>query len=201
MSLPSLIPSGAPNHDDWNELFNDLVKLGDRFFLNDGCKFFMSDPAERFGFSHKLDWTEFLHGRSIASHIPCGVSLRLHFCLWFLHILVFALSMSWVARDDLPISVVCFVSRVCIPHAQCLDLLCPGFEVGVDHLLRESISSVGCVSAAHQISSTGIGMPGREDHDPPDDGDDRRGGDRGHGGENGLAYGQIELFLCLNTYG
>ena len=72
-----------------------------------------------------------------------------------------------------------------------LDLLCPGFEVGVDHLLRESISSVGCVSASHQISSTGIGMPGRENHDAPDDGDDRRGGDRRHGGENGLAVAEV----------
>ena len=29
----------------------------------------------------------------------------------------------------------------------------------------------GCVSAVHQISSTGIGMSGREDRDPPDGGD------------------------------
>ena len=94
VSLPSLIPSDAPNHDDCNEIFNDLVKLGDRFILNDGCKFFMSDPPERFGFLHKVDWTEFLHSRSIASCIPCGVSLHLHFCFWFLHILMVALSMS-----------------------------------------------------------------------------------------------------------
>ena len=34
-------------------------------------------------------------------------------------------------------------------------------------------------------------MPGREDHDPPDDGDDRRGGDRGKGGENGRAVAEV----------
>ena len=99
---------------------------------------------------------------------------------WFLHILMFALTIFWVARDDLPISVVCFVSRVCIPHAQCwfffgnsyccsLDLFCSGFEVGAGHLLQEPISSVSCVSAVHQISSTGIGVSGREGRDPPDD--------------------------------
>ena len=72
----------------------------------------------------------------------------------------------------------------------CLDLLCPRFEVG-DHLLQESISSVGCVSAVHHISSIGIGMPGREDHDPLHDGDDRRGGDRGNGGKNCLAVAEV----------
>ena len=43
----------APNHDDWNELFNDPAKLEDKLILNDGSKFFMSDPAERFGLLHK----------------------------------------------------------------------------------------------------------------------------------------------------
>ena len=115
---------------------------------------------------------------------------------WFLHILVSALTMFWGARDDLPLSEVCFVSRVCIPRAQCwlflssnscrcsLDLFCSGFEVGVGHLLQEPISSVGC-------ASTGIGMSGREDRDPPDDGEDGRGGDRGNGGENGLAAAEV----------
>ena len=115
---------------------------------------------------------------------------------------MFAHAVFCVARDDLPISVVCFVSRVCTPHAQCwfffgnryfcsLDLFCSGFEVGVGHLLQELISSVGCVSAVHQISSTGIGMSGREDQCLPDDGDDGRGGDRGNGGENGLAVAEV----------
>ena len=80
MSLPSLIPPDAPKHDDWNVLFNDLPKLEDKFILKDGCKFFTSDPAERFGFLRKVDWTEFLHGRSIASYILCEVSSRLHIC-------------------------------------------------------------------------------------------------------------------------
>ena len=65
------------------------------------------------------------------------------------------------------------------------------FEVGVDNLLPKPISSVGCVSAVHQISSTGIGMSGREARDPPDDGDDGRGGDRGNGGESGLAVAEV----------
>ena len=47
------IPSDAPNHDDWNELFNEPAKLEDKLILNDGSKFFMSDPAERFGLLHK----------------------------------------------------------------------------------------------------------------------------------------------------
>ena len=110
MSLPSLIPSDAPNHGDWNELFNEPAKLGDKLILNDGCKFFVSDPAERFGLLHKVDWTEFLHGRSIASYIPRGVSLPSAHQFWFLHILTFALTMFWVAHDDWPISIVCFVS-------------------------------------------------------------------------------------------
>ena len=122
---------------------------------------------------------------------------------WFLHILVSALTMFWGARDDLPLSAVCFVSRVCIPRAQCwlflssnscrcsLDLSCSGFEVGVGHLLQEPISSVGCVSAVHQISSTGIGMSGREDRDLPDDGEDGRGADRGNGGRSGLAVAEV----------
>ena len=43
-------------------------------------------------------------GRNIASYIPCGVFFTSAHQLWFLHILMFALTMFWVARDDLPIS-------------------------------------------------------------------------------------------------
>ena len=74
------------------------------------------------------------------------------------------------------------------------------FEVGVGHFLQEPISSVGCVSVVHQISSTGIGMSGREDRDPPDGGDDERGGDCGNGGENGLVVAEVHpgngLLVC-----
>ena len=82
-----------------------------------------------------------------------------------------------------------------IPHAQCwsffdnrycssLDLFCSRFEVGVDHLLQRPISFVCCVSAVHQISSTGIGMS-------PDGGEDGRGRDRGDRGESGLAVAEV----------
>ena len=102
---------------------------------------------------------------------------------------MFALFMSWVARDDLPISIVC----LCFlgVHSSCPVLvllwqellLQPRLalfriEVRVDHLLQESISSLGCVSAVHQISPTGIGMPGREDRHPL-------------GGESGLAVAEV----------
>ena len=162
----------------------------------------MSDPEGRFGFLHKADSTESLRGakhRELHSMWSLFVSADQ---FWFLHILMFALTMFWVARDDLPTSVVCFVPRVCITHAQCwfffgsshccsLDLFCSGFEVGVGHLLQQPISSVGCVSAVHLVSSTGIGMSGREDRDPPDDGDDERGCDLGNGGANGLAVAEV----------
>ena len=72
-----------------------------------------------------------------------------------------------------------------------IDLFCSGFEVGVGHLLQESISSVGCVSAVHQIGSTRIGVSGRDDRDPPDDGDDGRGGDRRNRGESDLAVAEV----------
>ena len=39
------------------------------------------------------------------------------------------------------------------------------------------------------LSSTGIGMSGREDRDPPDGGDDGRGGDRGPG-RGGGSFGK-----------
>ena len=89
-----------------------------------------------------------------------------------------------------------FVSKVCIPHAQCwfffgsgcwctLDLLFPGFEVDTDRLLQESVFLVGCVSAAWPISSTGIGMSGREGRGP-EDRDDGRRSDRESEEENGL---------------
>ena len=32
------IPFDAPNHDDWNDLFNDPVKLEDKLILSDGRK-------------------------------------------------------------------------------------------------------------------------------------------------------------------
>ena len=113
MSLPSLIPLDAPNHDDWNVLFNDFADLEDKLIFSDDCKFFTSDPVERFGILHKVFWTGNLHGRSIARYSPCGVSLRLDICFGSL---VFALSMSWVARDDLPISIVYFCFKV---HYSC----------------------------------------------------------------------------------
>mmetsp|Transcript_61921 Transcript_61921/g.164550 ORF Transcript_61921/g.164550 Transcript_61921/m.164550 type:complete len:2073 (-) Transcript_61921:147-6365(-) len=100
------IPSDAPNHDDWNELFNDPAKLEDKLILNDGSKFFMSDPAERFGLLHKVDWTESLRGSKTHRelHSMWGLFASTH-RVWFLHILMFALSMFWVSRDDLPDSV------------------------------------------------------------------------------------------------
>ena len=75
---------------------------------------------------------------------------------------------------------------MCISHARCwfffgdshccsLNLICSRFEVGVDRVPQKSFSFVGCVSAVHQISSTGIGTSGREDRDPPEGGDDGRG--------------------------
>ena len=50
-----------------------------------------------------------------------------------------------------------------IVAAAALDLFCSRFEVGVDHLLQEPISSVGCASAVHQISSSGFGSECLED--------------------------------------
>ena len=32
------IPFDAVNHDEWNDLFNDLVKLEDKLILSDGRK-------------------------------------------------------------------------------------------------------------------------------------------------------------------
>ena len=75
-------------------------------------------------------------------------------------------------RFEFYISVVCFVSRVCIPHAQCwfffgnsyccsLDLFCSGFEVDVGHL-EERIEIFPMVA-----------------------------GDRGNGEENGLAMAEV----------
>ena len=66
------------------------------------------------------------------------------------------------------------------------DLLCPGFEVDTDRLLQESVSLVGFVSAAWPISSTGIGMSGREGRGPPEDRDDGRRNEREREEENGL---------------
>ena len=63
--------------------------------------------------------------------------------------------------------------------------------MGVDCLLQKPLVLVGCVSAGHQVSSTGFGMSGREDRDPSEDGDDGRGGDRGKGGEIGLAVAEV----------
>ena len=97
------IPSDAPNHDDWNELFYDPAKLEDKLIVNDGSKLFMSDPAERFELLRKVDWTEFLRGPKTHRelHSMWGLLAPSH-RVWFLHILMFALSMLWVARDDLP---------------------------------------------------------------------------------------------------
>ena len=58
--------------------------------------------------------------------------------------------------------------------------------VDTDRLLQESVSLVGCVSAAWLISSTRIGMSGREGRGPPEDRDDGRGSDRESEEENGL---------------
>ena len=73
----------------------------------------------RFFFLHKAVWTGNLHGRSIASYIPCGVSLRLHIC--------FGSSTSSCSRYPclgllviiLPISVVFFCFSVAYPFWSC----------------------------------------------------------------------------------
>ena len=83
------IPSDAPNHDDWNELINEPAKLEDKLILNDGSKFFMSDPAERFELLHKVKWTESLRGSKTHRelHSMWGLSASTH-RVWFLHILI-----------------------------------------------------------------------------------------------------------------
>ena len=53
-----------------------LTSFGHTYLMSS----FVSSQKTTFGFLHKVDWTHFLHARSIASYIPCGVSLRLHFC-------------------------------------------------------------------------------------------------------------------------
>ena len=83
------IPSDAPNHDDRNEFFNEPAKLEDKLILNDGSKFFMSDPAERFGFLHKMNWTESLRGSKTHCelHSMWGLFASTH-RVWILHMLI-----------------------------------------------------------------------------------------------------------------
>ena len=94
------IPSDAPNHDDWNEFFNEPAKLEDKLILNDGSKFFMSDPAEMLGlFEFYSMWDLF------ASRLR----------VWFLHILIprrcSAFKWRWcVARWKFP--------RGCLGHSR-----------------------------------------------------------------------------------
>ena len=149
----------------------------------------------------QVDWTGILRCRSIASYIPCGVSLRLHTC--------FGSSTSSCSRYPCLGLVVmicqwlkfvfCFKGmhsswcRLFFGNSHCcsLDLFSSRFEVGVDHLLQEPISSVDCVSAVHQISSAGIGMSGRQNHDPLEGGDDGRRSDRDDGAESGVAVAEV----------
>ena len=113
---------------------------------------------------------------------------------WFLHILMFALTMFWVARDDLPISEVGFVSRVwlmpsvgsslaivTVAASTCLS----GLEVDLGHLLQEPISSVVlCLSCSpNPLHGNRNVLSRREYRDPPGDRDDGTGGDRGNRGK------------------
>ena len=52
------IPFDVPNHDDWNDLFNDPVKLEDKLIRSDGRKRSMSDLAVRFRLMHKVESPE-----------------------------------------------------------------------------------------------------------------------------------------------
>ena len=83
------MPSDAPNHDDWNEFFNEPAKLEDKLIFNDRSKFFMSDPAEWFGLVHKVNWTESLRGSKTHRelHSMKGLFPSRH-RVWFLHILI-----------------------------------------------------------------------------------------------------------------
>ena len=101
------------------------------------------------------------------------------------------------------ISVVCFVSRVCTPHAQrrflfdnsyccSLDLSCSRSGVGVDRLLQKPILAVLGVSAGHETGFTGLGMFGREDRNPPEDGDHGRESDRMTVRRVGLAVADVD---------
>ena len=47
------------------------------------------------------------------------------------------------------------------------------------------------VSAGHETGFMGLGMPEREDRNPPDDGDDGRESDRGDCEESGLAVAEV----------
>ena len=188
MSFTKFIPSDAPNHDDWNELFNDPAKLEGKLILNDDSKFFMSDPAERFGFLHKVDWTESLRGSKHRElHSMWGLFASAH-QFWFLHILMFALTMFWVARDDSPISVICFVSRVCIPHAQCCSSLAivtaaasTCFVPDLRSVLVTCFKSLFPLWVVSQLFTKSAPLESECLEErieiPPDDGDDGRGGD------------------------
>ena len=108
-------------------------------------------------------------------------------------------------RCEFYISVVCFVSKVCIPHAQrrflfgngscsSLGLSCSRSEVGVDRLLQKTIPLVGCVSAGQQIQlhwTRNVWKRGtRSLHE---DGDGGRESDRSDGGESGLVVAEVYL--------
>ena len=107
-SFSMMVASSFTSGPAENELLNDLAEMEDKLIFSDDCKFFTSDPVERFGLFAQsgLDW-KFARSKHRELHSMWCLFSSAHL-FWFLHILVFALSMSWVARDDLPSCVICF---------------------------------------------------------------------------------------------
>ena len=78
MSFTKFIPSDAPKHDDRNELFNDPAKLEDKSFSIMVASSSCQTQLRGSDFCTRWIGLNLCAGRSIASYIPCGVSLRPH---------------------------------------------------------------------------------------------------------------------------
>ncbi|CAJ1419139.1 unnamed protein product [Effrenium voratum] len=90
------LPPDCPNHDDWNELFQDMPRL------HEALEDLLSLPStQRYQGLKQVDWHVALQDTKTHRelHSFWGVFAATH-RLWFLHLLLFLLSMFWVSSRN-----------------------------------------------------------------------------------------------------
>ncbi|CAE7484856.1 FKS3, partial [Symbiodinium necroappetens] len=89
------LPPDCANYDDWNELFQDPKRLQAAL-----PNLFNQPKHLRYEALKKVDWASALYSMNVKTHREIhswwGVFAATH-RLWFLHVLLYALSMWWVS--------------------------------------------------------------------------------------------------------
>ncbi|CAE8672930.1 unnamed protein product [Polarella glacialis] len=166
----TFLPADSSNYDDWNELFCDTDRLTSALvFGAERGQLVALPPARRYAALSRVVWDVSLRGAKTHRelHSMWGVFAAMH-RIWFLHVLLYFLSMFWVASRNFhdeqsgwdtlvgggsPLVCLAAVGLLVPVHAVCWNLA-RWFVAGRalrDKLLGRGGNSTGCVRCLRSL--------------------------------------------------